>query len=139
MTNREFFESVKNGNITEDVKAHAAAAITKLDEQADKRKGKAAEKTSAENAPIIAALLAECKAAPDTAKPASMLATAVGVSTAKASSLLVKLATEGRLVQTEGKAGTGKGKVKFYRYNADCPANADDEGENVTEDEGGED
>ena len=108
MTNREFFTNVANGTITEKEKEFALAAIAKMDETNEKRKNKPS-KTAVENAPIIEALTNALTSDPQTAAD---LATAVGISTQKASSLLRQIVTSGVAVSTDikvPKKGTCKG------------------------------
>lgn len=137
MTNREFFAAIAAGNMTEDAKAHAAAELKKLDDRAAKRKD-SPSKTAIENAPIKAAIMADCKANTGVSRTAADIGTAVGITTAKASSLCRQLTESGNLTQTEGKGSKGKGKVKFYRFAADLPtedADADEGNDTEGEDE----
>ena len=108
MTNREFLTAVSTNAITEDVIAHAAAQIEKLDAANEKRKNKPS-KTAEANAPILVSLTEALTSDPQTA---SDLAVAVGISTQKASSLLRQLVTNGVAVSTDikvPKRGTCKG------------------------------
>ena len=108
MTNREFFTAITNGALTEDVVAHAQAALEKMDETNEKRKNKPS-KTAEANAPIIASLTEALTADPQTAAD---LAIVVGISTQKASSLLRQIVAAGVAVATDikvPKKGTCKG------------------------------
>ena len=108
MTNREFYTNIANGTITEAEKEFALAAIAKMDETNEKRKNKPS-KTALENAPIIEALTNALTSDPQTAAD---LASVVGISTQKASSLLRQIVTAGVAVSTDikvPKKGTCKG------------------------------
>lgn len=70
MTNREFFEAVLKNEITEDVLAHAKAAIEKLDSTNEKRKvatAEKAEKREEARVPIREAIVACITDEPKTA------------------------------------------------------------------------
>ena len=108
MTKREFYTNIANGVITEVEKEMALAEIAKLDETNEKRKNKPS-KTAVENAPVIEALTNALTSDPQTAAD---LASAVGISTQKASSLLRQIVTSGVAVSTDikvPKKGTCKG------------------------------
>lgn len=66
MTNREFFTAIINAGISDEVTAHAEAALTKLEETNAKRVEKQAEK-NAENMAAIKAVVAELTDKPQTA------------------------------------------------------------------------
>ena len=106
MTNREFFTAVMNGELNDEVKAHAEESIAKLDARNAKRKGEESKRAK-ENAPIKEAILKVLTSEP---KTASEIATEVGISTQKASALLRQI--EGLSV-TEVKVPK-KGKCKGY-------------------------
>lgn len=114
MTNREFFVAVVNANISDELTAHAQAAIEKLDKALDARKNKPNKKDE-ENAPVLEALTnaltSEKQTAPD-------LAAAVGVSTQKASALLRKLVDAGVAVAEDVNVPK-KGKMKGYALAVD--------------------
>lgn len=110
MTNREFLTAVANGNITDEVRAAASAAITKMDERNAKRASKPS-KTALENEPIkakIATFMGEHPIA-----LASEIAYGVGISTAKASALARQMVADGRLTVKDVKV-KGKGTAKGY-------------------------
>jgi sRNA-binding protein len=109
MTNREFYSNIVNGNITEEVVAHAATAIEKLDAALEARKNKPSKKAT-ENAPVLEAITGILTSEPAVA---SDIATAAGISTQKASALLRQLVATGVAVQTEVKVPK-KGTVKAY-------------------------
>ena len=112
MTNREFYTAIVNGTITEDVVAHASAAIAKLDATNEARKNKVSPKEAekqAADAAIRESIFALLTNDPQTAAD---LGAAVGVTTNKASAELRKLVAEGRVTKTEikvPKKGTCKG------------------------------
>jgi sRNA-binding protein len=109
MTNREFYSNIVNGNITEEVVAHATAAIEKLDAALEARKNKPSKKAT-ENAPVLETITGILTSEPAVA---SDIATAAGISTQKASALLRQLVATGVAVQTEVKVPK-KGTVKAY-------------------------
>jgi len=112
ITEREFLASIKAGaTITAEQEAIATARIAKLDERNEKRKSKPS-KTAEANKPIkesIVALITEKGVG-----IASSVAEELGITTQKASALLVQLAKEGALEVGEVKVPK-KGKVKAYK------------------------
>lgn len=109
MTNREFYTAVANGNITEEVVAHATSAIEKLDAALANRKNKP-NKKALENAPIVESILGVLTTEPATA---ATVAEAVGISTQKASALLRQIVANGNAVASEVKV-PNKGTCKAY-------------------------
>lgn len=109
MTNREFYTAIANGTINDEVIAHASASLEKMDAANEARKNKPS-KTALENAPIIEALTNALTADPQTAAD---LATAVGISTQKASSLLRQIVASGVAVASDIKVPK-KGACKGY-------------------------
>ena len=109
MTNREFYTVIASGTVTEEAIAHAVASLEKMDAANEARKNKPS-KTAIENAPILEALTNALTADYQTA---SDLATAVGISTQKASSLLRQLVANGTAVATDIKVPK-KGSCKGY-------------------------
>jgi predicted Rossmann fold nucleotide-binding protein DprA/Smf involved in DNA uptake len=109
MTNREFYTNIANGTITEDVIAHAAAQLVKMDEANEKRKNKPSKKAT-ENAPILESITNALTTEPAVAAD---IAAAVGISTQKASALLRQLVANGTAAQSEVKVPK-KGTVKAY-------------------------
>ena len=109
MTNREFLTAVSTNVITEDVIAHAAAQLAKMDEANEKRKNKPS-KTAEANAPILENITGILTAEPQTATDIAGL---VGISTQEASALLRQLVASGVVVQSEVKAPK-RGVVKAY-------------------------
>lgn len=106
MTNREFFNAVINGTITEEMVAHAHGEIAKLDER-NRKRAETPSKTQIANEPIIKAIAEVLTNEP---KLASEIAEAVGVSVNKVSALVKKI--DG-VVVTEVKV-KGKGVRKAY-------------------------
>lgn len=109
MTNREFYTAIANGTITEEIVAHASAALTKLDEANEKRKNKPSKK-STENAPILEAIT---NALTTEVKIAADIAVEVGITTAKASALLRQLVAA-KVAQVTDVKVPKKGTVKGY-------------------------
>lgn len=109
MTNREFLTAIANSeNLSAELVEHATNEIAKMDAANEKRKNKPS-KTAVENAPIVEALINALTSDPQTAAD---LASAVGISTQKASSLLRQIVTSGVAVSTDikvPKKGTCKG------------------------------
>lgn len=109
MTNREFYTAIVNANISDEITAHASAAIEKLDNALEARKNKPSKKAT-ENAPILEALTNALTIEP---KITAVLAEEVGVSTPKASALLRQLVVDKVAVQSDMKIPK-KGTVKAY-------------------------
>ena len=108
MTKRDFLTAIANGTINAEITEYASAELIKMDEANEKRKNKPS-KTAVENAPIIEALTNALTSDPQTAAD---LASVVGISTQKASSLLRQIGTSGVAVSTDikvPKKGTCKG------------------------------
>jgi len=110
MTNREFYTAIVNGEITEDVVNHAAAALEKLDATNEKRRN-TPSKVQIENQPLIDQIVNEILTAEP--KTASDVATELGVKVQKASALLRMVVAAGKAVQGETKVPK-KGVVKTY-------------------------
>lgn len=109
MTNREFYTAIVNANINDEITAHASEAIAKLDAALEARKNKPSKKTT-ENAPVLEAITGVLTNEPQVA---SDIATAVGISTQKASALLRQLVATGVAVQSEVKVPK-HGVLKAY-------------------------
>lgn len=106
MTQREFYNAVINGTITEDMVTFATEAIAKLDVRNAKR-AERPSKTQIANEPIIKAI---SEVLTDEPMLASKIAELCGISTAKASALAKKV--EGvKVVDVKVK---GKGTKKGY-------------------------
>ena len=113
MTNREMYEAIINGTITDEVVEKATEELKKLDERNAKRVERNAEKAK-ENKPIMDALFALLTGEPTTT---AVLAEAVGISTPKASPLLRKMVEDegeyAKVCVTDVKVPK-KGKQKGY-------------------------
>ena len=110
MTNREFYTAIiGNPNVADDLKTFAQAEIDKLDARNDKRKN-TQTKAQKENEGIMTAILAHLA---NGSAVASEIATAVGISTQKASALC-KLLVEGGKVTVADIKVKNKGTVKQY-------------------------
>lgn len=115
MTNREFYQAIVNGNITDEVIAHANDAIVALDTTNEKRRAKAAEKAvekEAERAPIREAILNAMTSEPMTAT-SLIEAAGVEVKPQAIPSLLKGLVEAGVVVKSDIKV-KGKGTQKGY-------------------------
>lgn len=110
MTKREFFETITASTLAEEIKEFAQNEINKLDEEKAKNAQKRAERAK-ENEPLYAAIL---EIMTDEPAIASEIATKIGVSTSKASSLLRSLVAEGKVSLTPEKIKSGKSKVNGY-------------------------
>lgn len=113
MTNREFYAAVINANVSDEVTAHAQAAVAKLDAALDARKNKVSPK-EAEKAAADAVIRESIFAAiTELPQVEAELAAAAGVTGPKARAELRKLVAEGRVVSVDVKVA-GKGKCKGY-------------------------
>lgn len=118
MTNREFFSAIiaENAVVTDELKAHAEAALAKLDATNAARKGKISPKEQAkrdENEALMKSIVETClNDEPQTATTIAEMNE--GMSVQKASSLLRMAVAAGLAVQTEIKV-TGKGTQKAYQ------------------------
>ena len=106
MTQRDFYNAVINGTITEDMVTFATEAIAKLDVRNAKR-AERPSKTQIANAPIIEAI---SRVLTDEPMLASKIAELCEISTQKASALVKKV--EG--VQSVDVKVKGKGTQKGY-------------------------
>lgn len=110
MTNREFFTAVSKSDLNADLIAFALEAIDKLDKRNEKRSSKPS-KTAIANEPIKAAI-AEFLGTHTNAVAAD-IASALDITTQKASALCRQMVEAGILTSTEIKMPK-KGKVKAY-------------------------
>lgn len=111
MNAREFYTTIVNGQITEEAKAYAQEAITKLDTRNATRKSTKATKQNAENAPIKAQILDYITV--EGAKVASELAKMLGATTQKANAMCMQMVADGLLIAGERKV-KGQRAVKEY-------------------------
>ena len=101
MTNREFFEAIKNGTVNEEIITHATAEISKMDARNEKR-ATTPSKTAVANEPLKAKIL-EFLTEKNEQILTSAIGEAVGISTAKASALCKQLSEDGKIVSEEKK------------------------------------
>ena len=120
MTNREFYTAIMNGTVTDEVKSHAAEAITKLDERNQKRSSKPS-KTQLENEPVKTAIVDYLTV--HGGAVAADIAAEVDITTQKASALCRQLVESGSLTVEEVKIPK-KGKCKKYSV---APATEDEQ------------
>lgn len=110
MTEREFLSTIIAANISDEITDHAKKNVAKLDKRnatpskAEREKREANEAIKVQ----IATLLAD-----GATRVASEIATAIEVSTSKASALLRQMSEAGEVSVSEVKI-KGKGKVKGY-------------------------
>ena len=112
MTNREFYNAVANGTMSDEIKDFAKDAIVKMDERNAKRNSKPS-KTSVENEPIKKNIMEFISNQNDFCI-ASAIAEALEISTQKASALCRQLVEAGKLLEKEIKVPK-QGKRKAYR------------------------
>lgn len=110
MTNREAYNAVINGNITDEVVSHFTAELEKLDKRNAQRSSKPS-KTQLENEPIKARLLEILAVKPMTASEIHEVD--ADLSTQKISSLCRQLVDAGKLAVEDVKIPK-KGKQKQY-------------------------
>ena len=111
MTNREFFEMVINGTITEEMITHATNAIAKLDERNAKRANQPSKK-AIENEPIKTNILNFLDGKDFTV--ASEIGKSLELTTQKVSALCRQMVADGTLTVTDVKV-KGKGTQKGYK------------------------
>ena len=109
MTKRDFYVSVANGTINEEVIEKANELIEKMDAENEKRKNRVSKK-ALENEPVKEAILGVLT---DEPKTATVIGEEVSISTQKASALLRQLVEAGSVAKTDIKV-TGKGVQKGY-------------------------
>ena len=101
MTNREFFEAVKNGAINEEVIEHATDEIDKMNTRNEKR-ATTPSKTAIANEPLKVKIL-EFLTEKDEQILTSVIGEAVEISTSKATALCKQLSEDGKIVGEEKK------------------------------------
>lgn len=109
MTQREFYETIVNAGISDEITEFAKAAIEKLD-KANERHKALRDKKKEEDLPLIDAIKKVLTNEPKTAKE---IAAEVEISTQKAAALLKAIVGEGYATITEIKI-KGKGKSNAY-------------------------
>ncbi len=110
MTNRDFYTAIiANPNVSDDLKTFAQGEIDKLDARNDKRKN-TQTKAQKENEVIMTSILDHLA---NGSAVASDIATAVGISTQKASALCKLLVDNGKVTVADIKV-KNKGTVKQY-------------------------
>lgn len=125
MTNREFLEAVKANSITPEVVAYAIAAIEKLDAKNLKR-ASTPSKTAIANEPLKAQVLDFLGGR--TSALASEIGEALGLTTAKASSLCTSLVKAGKVTVAEVKVPkVGKRNAYFLVVGDDDATDNDEE------------
>ena len=126
MTNREFYNAIANAeNLSDELKEFATNAIAKMDETNEKRKNKTSPKEQekqAEMAVLREAIYGKLTNDPQTEAD---LASAVGVTGAKARAQLRKLVDEGKAIKVDISVPK-KGKCKGYLL---APTDADSDAE----------
>ena len=110
MTKREFYVAITEADVSDEIKAFAEAAITKLDETNEKRRN-AASKKAEENIPLLEQIVNDILT--NEPQTASDIAPVLEVSVQKASYLLRTLADEGKADVQDVKIPK-KGKQKGY-------------------------
>ena len=111
MTKREMYEAIVNGNVTEEVVEMAHAEIEKMNARNAKRASQPSKK-AIENRPIMDSIVEFLKGS-DERVTASVIGSAVEISTQKASALCRQLVADGTLTVTDIKV-KGKGTQKGY-------------------------
>lgn len=114
MTNREFLTAIANStNLSSDLTDFATDQIAKMDARNEARKASSKpSKTAIANEPIKASIMAFLSQQTEPTI-ACTIAEGVGISTAKASSLLRQLVESGKVVKSEVKIPK-KGKTAAY-------------------------
>ena len=123
MTEREFLTNIINGTLTDAVKEYATNGIAKLDAKNDKRKNTKSKEQIANDAvkEQIVAYLANGSAV------AASVATALSITTQKASALCRQLVDDGKVSVKDIKV-KNKGTVKEYSLVAvETEASAEEE------------
>lgn len=124
MTTRDFFTTIANSNLSDEVKDFAKKGLEALDKRNAKRRDtqtKAQKENEGVKTAILDYLLSNKGGA-----VASEIAAACGISTQKASALLRQIVADGKAYSTEVKV---KGKGKVLSYTAAVFADDDDETE----------
>ena len=133
MKEREYLNAVLAiAGLSNEMKEETEARIAKIDEKNEKRKS-TQTKTQKENEGTKTAILANLSTAEGHKGVASVIATALGITTQKASALCKLLVDDGKLTVAEIKV-KGGGKVKEYTLvEVEDTDTADEETEETTE------
>ena len=131
LTQRDFFEAFNNGERTAEMEKYGKEVIAKLDARNQARRSKPS-KTQLENQPIIAKILEILANKP---MLASEIATALEISTPKASGICKQLSIEGKIKSVKTKI-KGKGQVLVHSLITD---NEEADEEEIDEEEVDED
>jgi predicted transcriptional regulator len=111
MTNKTFFETIINANLSEEVTAKAEAMLAQLTKERESAKSRVNSKRAEANRPIVESILAFL--GDGQAKLTSEIAKACEVSTSKASSLLVSLENQNLVMSSDVKV-KGQGVRKAW-------------------------
>lgn len=115
MTSRNFYSTIIASDHRFEVREYAQAALDALDAKNSKRATTEKAKRAAENAPLLASLVDYM--GEHSVVIASEIATALSVSTSKATALAKSLVADGRATVKDYKV-KGKGTVKGYSLTA---------------------
>ena len=110
MTNREFYTAIAAGEMNDELKEHATAALEKMEATREKNASKPS-KAYTENLPLVEKVVAEFLG--EEPKTAADCAEFLEVKTQKATSILKQAVAMGKATQTEIKLPK-KGNVKAY-------------------------
>ena len=111
MTNKDFFSAIINANLSEEITDKAQAMLDQLTKERAAAAKRVSSKRAEENAPIVEAILAHIKEHPMALT--ADIATAIGATTPKVSSLLTTLTNEGKVESSDVKI-KGKGTRKAW-------------------------
>ena len=111
MTNKQFFEAIITANMSEELTAHAQKMLDQLTKERAAAAKRVSSKRAEENAPIVEAILSHIKEHPMALT--ADIATAIGATTPKVSSLLTTLTNEGKVESSDVKI-KGKGTRKAW-------------------------
>lgn len=111
MTKRDFYTAIVEGNVTDEVKEFAKAAIAKLDAVNEKRRN-TPTKAQKENAELVDKLVNEILG--DVAKTAVDIAAEFGTMTHQKATAIAKAAVNAGLAKVEDVKVAGKGTMKGY-------------------------
>lgn len=113
MTNREFYNTIINHEITEDTITFAIEALAKLDARNSKR-ASTPSKTAVANAPVKESIAEFLRANPEQWYTSPEVGTAMELTTQKAGALLRQMVAD-EVVEVEDRKIPHKGMMKVYR------------------------